>query len=245
MKFLYIVQYNKTLYIMRKIVALLSLIISIEIAEAQNTATTGSFTSYFTAGPKVGINITTISGANNAESKTGFVAGAFLIYSFQEHFGASLDALYSMEGAEYTESEIVGTAIVSNQVKDRLNYLRVPVMANVFFGQHGNAFRPKIVLGPTIGFLMSAERESSLTVEGGTVTSTSSTKTDVKNRYTGSDFGATIGTGFNLRMMEMTWFNFDARYYIGATDIRDIRPAGTDERKNNGLSLTAGVGFGF
>ena len=232
---------------MKKSAALLSMIVWMNIAAAQSTttATTGAFASYFSAGPRVGINFSTISGATSAESKTGLLTGAFLVYSFQEHFGVGIDALYSMEGAEYTETDIIGVTTVNSEVKDRLNYLRFPVQANVFFGQYGNPFRPKVTLGPVIGFLLNAERKASVTVEDGTVTTLESSTADVKDNYTATDFGAMLGAGFNLRIMEMTWFNFDARYYLGATDIRDIRPVGSDERKNNTFSLSAGVAFGF
>jgi hypothetical protein len=231
---------------MKKLAALLSMMIWIDIAAAQSTtATTGTFASYFSAGPRIGINFSNISGTDNAESKTGLLAGAFLIYSFQEHFGAGLDVLYSMEGAEYTETAITNGMVVRSAVKDRLNYLRIPVQANVFFCDYGKPFRPKVSLGPVIGFLLNAERKSQLTIEDGAVTTLESSSRDVKDAYSATDIGAIAGAGFNLRMMEETWFNFDVRYYIGATDIRDVRPAGSDERKNNALSISAGVAFGF
>src|SRR3954462_14405310 len=95
----------------------------------------GSFAQKSSLGIKAGANFSTISNVDNAETKTGFQAGAFYVYSIIEHFGVSADLLYSQEGAK------------NNTSKLNLNYLQIPVLANVFFNQYGDDFRPKISFG--------------------------------------------------------------------------------------------------
>ncbi len=198
-----------------------------------------TFQQYFTIGPRVGINISNISGANNAESKIGLLAGGFFVYSFQEHFGVSADLLYSREGGKFDNT--IYTANSTTKIKNdlALSYLRMPLQAAVFFGQYGNRLRPKVTLGPSIGFLLSAKNEK----EGSNIIEQ---KSNDKDNVKGVDFGAVVGAGLNYRLVEAVWWNFDVRYYIGASDIND-KPGvlGNDALKNNGLSVSLGLGFGL
>jgi hypothetical protein len=215
-------------------------------AKGYAQTTSEPFSQYFTVGPSVGVNFSNFDGVNNAESTTGLTAGGFFVYSFQEHFGVSAGLFYSSEGAEYTSSIIEPGITINNKLKTKLNYLRIPVLANVFFGQHGNIIRPKVFLGPSIGFLLSAETENeqSTITNGGSIVTTNTTS-DVKDNFSSIDFGAIIGAGLNWKLAEATWLNFDVGYYIGASDIRDNQPAGTDAVKNQGVSVKVGVGFGL
>lgn len=231
---------------MRKIFILILIATSaINNSNAQTTTASSGFTSYFSAGPRLGVNFSDLSGVDNSDMKAGLLAGAFVVYSFQEHFGVSLDLLYSREGAKYTTTLTTPGFEFKSDVKSRLNYLRIPLQACVFFGQYGDAFRPKVSLGPDLGLLLSAENKSTTTTNDGTTSSEESTTKDSKDNFKSTDFGAIAGAGFNLRVAEETWFNFDLRYYIGASDIRDVQPAGTDDIKNTNISVSAGIAFGF
>jgi outer membrane protein W len=201
------------------------------------------FTQYFTAGPRVGINFSNIDGVDDGESKAGLLAGGFLVYSFHEHFGAGLDVLYSMEGVKFENDIPVNGTSVKFTNTTRLDYLRIPVQAFVFFGQHGNAFRPKLSLGPCLGFLLSAENkvENEATSDEETI--------DIKDNFKSTDFGAIVGAGFNYRLAESVWLNTDLRYYIGATELQEDEEQAeendADPLKNNGFSFSLGVGFGL
>ena len=59
-------------------------------------------------GPKLGVNFSTLSNAENAETLTGLTAGGFFVYSIVEHFGVSADLLYSGEGAKFTSQYTQG-----------------------------------------------------------------------------------------------------------------------------------------
>ncbi|MEP7263394.1 MAG: porin family protein [Bacteroidota bacterium] len=229
---------------MRKLFILILLVTSGAINSYAQTSTSG-FTNYFSAGPRLGVNFSDISGFDNSEMKAGLLVGAFAVYSFQEHFGVSLDLLYSREGAKYKTTVTSPGFTFKSDVKARLNYLRIPLQACVFFGQFGDALRPKISLGPDLGFLLSAENKSTTTTNDGLISTEESSTKDSKDSFKSTDFGAIAGAGFNLRITEETWFNFDLRYYIGASDIRDEKPAGTDDVKNSNLSVSAGIAFGF
>jgi outer membrane protein W len=197
-----------------------------------------------TVGPKVGVNVTSLSNLDDIKSRAGFTAGGFLVYSFVENFGIGLDAMYSMEGAKYEYSFGSGEDQVRLKNKLDLNYLRFNVPLTYFFRLKPDNFRPKIYAGPSIAFLMSAKSKTEVVSAPGNSGYEVDEKRTVTDNYKGTDFGAVIGTGFNYRLAEATWLNFDVAYHIGATDI----PKDSDQDdpiKNRGLSLTAGVGFGF
>ncbi len=206
-----------------------------------------TFQQYFTIGPRVGINISNISGVDKADSKVGLLAGGFFVYSFQEHFGISADLLYSAEGAKFENTISTGNLTVKTKNDIALNYLRVPLQAAVFFGQYGNRLRPKVTLGPSIGFLLGAKNKlESVTIYPDGSNVSIDHKTDYKENIKGVDFGAVVGAGLNYRLVEAVWWNFDVRYYIGASDINN-KPVvlGNDALKNNGLSVSLGLGIGL
>jgi hypothetical protein len=213
----------------------------------KNTASSSGFEKFFTAGPRLGLNISNIDGVDDLKSKAGLVAGAFILYSFEEHFGVSADVLYSMEGAKFTDVTTIGDATTRTENNISLSYLRIPILANVFFCDYGSAFRPKLFLGPSPGLLMGAKNKfKSVTTQNNGEVITVEDKDDVKNDFTGGDMGIMVGGGFNYRLAEYIWWNIDLRYYIGTSDINKNHPAGnSNDLKNNSLSATFGIGIGL
>ena len=88
-------------------------------------------------GPRLGINFTNlINNDTKAESKTGLFIGLSGTHSINEKSGLGFGLLYSREGAKS-----------SADVVTELNYLRVPVTFQRFFGTWKDDFRPKIYVG--------------------------------------------------------------------------------------------------
>lgn len=88
-------------------------------------------------GIKAGVNFATISDVTDAESKTGFVVGAFAGFKLGEKFGVQADLLYSQQGAKFDAGDI------------DLSYVNVPVVAKYFVTDKFN-----IQLGPQFGFVV-------------------------------------------------------------------------------------------
>lgn len=174
-------------------------------------------------GPVVGVNFSKMADvAGDTEFKTGFVIGGQLTHSNINNWGVGGAILYSKEGVD----------IISNGVETEvgLTYLRVPVKGFVFFRDFEDAFRPKIFAGPSFAYLLGSETN----IAG------SNDEVDTKDMYKSFDLGLTIGTGFNARIAEGTWFNFDAGYTHGLLDVSEFGDA-----SNRGFTVTAGVAFGF
>lgn len=150
--------------------------------------------------------------------------GAKLVYSFMSHWGVSADVKFSGEGQN------VGTD-KDNKGVWRSNYIRVPLQGIYFFGDYGQAVRPKISLGPSFGFLVGGKTKL---YEDGNVTM----ETKTSNLFESFDFGLTGAVGANFRLAEGTWLNTDIAYYHGLTNI-----AKSGDAKNRNIGINVGVTF--
>ncbi len=146
----------------------------------------------FSFGPRVGLNFSNVSNLENSESLTGFVIGLTTTYSISESTGLTVDILGSHEG-------------FTSGTDRKLTYLQIPILFDVFFGELGSAFRPKVYAGVTPGFLLGAKTND----------------IDVKDDYNGFNLAVTGGLGFNARVASRIWLNADLRANLGLTDISD------------------------
>ena len=173
-------------------------------------------------GPIAGVNVTNIDidapEGQNFESRPGFAGGLVVNYSDIEHFGASVNFLFSQYGGQ-----VDGT-----DSKTRLNYFQVPLYAVWYFNELEDNFRPKIYAGPYLGFLLAAKDES-----GRDLNPTGEAFNDV-------DAGITAGLGFNYRMARGLWLNFDLRYNHGLANISAIDAV---DAHNRGFGAMLGVAF--
>ncbi|TAH22178.1 MAG: PorT family protein [Cytophagales bacterium] len=159
------------------------------------------------------------SGSNNY--KAGLNFGAVGLYSIDEHWAMAAEINYSQKGTSPALNSFV-----------KLNYLDIPIYINYFFGQGGDRFRTKVILGPYAAVLMTAKNK------------VGSIETDVKGVYNTTDFGVLAGGGFHYKFNEAggNWLIFDVRYAVGLSDI--TKPAlGVSNLTNRALSINVGVTF--
>ncbi len=195
-------------------------------ADAQKFAQNVSF------GPIVGLGHSWMSGIQgDKEFKLSPQAGITLVYSAGEHWGLGFDATFSREGVK-VESPFPGIG----ESTIHANYIRVPLKVMYFFEELGDKARPKIMAGPTLGFLVGGERKLENT-EGQTIAE-SKTK-DLLNSF---DIGLQGGVGLNFRLTRNTWLNTDVSYYHG---FRNVFETGSDDWKNRRLGVNVGVAFGI
>ncbi len=169
-------------------------------------------------GPLVGMNISNLHGLDNTTAKTGLAAGGFFNYSSKRWFGIGVQVLYNQLGAK-----------VNNTSQElNLNYVQVPVLATYYFTGEGTtgSFRPKIFLGPHVNFLSSAKDKNGNDV-------------NFNGLYKSTEFGVTLGGGFNYALANRIWLNADVRYGLGLTDITTTNGNIT----NGNLGINIGVSF--
>jgi outer membrane protein W len=169
-------------------------------------------------GPRGGVNFANVTNVDESESITGLVLGLTSTYSFNERTGLTLDVLYSVEGYQGPFEEY------------RLRYLEIPVYFDVFFGELGNRFRPKVYAGVSPSFFL-----------GGTLNELDVNETYFKNFL----LNATGGVGFNYRIANRIWLNTDLRGFWGLSDIRDDDYVTGDPIKPRNAQLTLGLAYGL
>ncbi len=173
-------------------------------------------------GPMGGLSVATFrgGGAGNTTWKTGGTAGLFINYSVNERFGVGGQLLYTQLGAK--------NRLADSQI--RLNYLQIPLLATFYLNDRGNAFRPKLFAGPYVGFLLAARDQNGTNLN------------ENNQAWTKADAGLHLGGGFNYRIQDRVWLNFDVRYGLGLVDVAKPIPGSGDVYHSNwGVNL--GVSF--
>ena len=200
---------------MKSYLIVLGLTLVTSLAFAQNSS----------IGPSVGINSAWISDSDgeggDVRNLIGLNAGLNYLYSKYVHFGLGAGVGFSREGV-IVKSRGVDT-------KATLDYIRVPLKIHYFFNHLEDAFRPKVYVGPSLGFLL-----------GGKV-KTGDVSVDVKDFRESFDAGLLVGTGFNYKFASRSWFTFDLNYTHG---LISINKTGTDQFNRN-VGVTMGLAYGF
>jgi outer membrane protein W len=208
-----------------------SKLLCIALLAAACSASAQKFAQNVSFGPIVGLGHSWIHGvAGDKKFKLAPSAGVTMVYSAGEHWGFGLDEKFSHEGSKQ-EGPFPNTESTINA-----NYIRVPLKAIYFFGQLGEKVRPKVVGGPSFGFLVGGKQK--LEDNNGETLIETKTK-DVLNSF---DVGFNGGIGLNMRLTRNTWLNTDVSYYHG---LKNISKTNDQDWKNRNVTLNVGVAFGI
>jgi hypothetical protein len=99
----------------------------------------------------------------------------------------------------------------------------------LFFGELGQALRPKVYAGIAPGILLSAE----------------SNDMDIKEFQNSFVLSVSGGLGANYRLADRVWLNGDVRAYIGLSDVRDKDLQTGDKVAGRTVQVSLGVAFGL
>ena len=166
-------------------------------------------------GPRVGVNFSNVSNVEGSESLSGLAIGLTSTYSINEKTGLTVDLLYSQEGYELNSNEL------------RLSYLQIPIFFDLFFGELGEKFRPKVYAGIQPGFLLDSKNNGS----------------DVEDVFSGFNLAVGGGLGFNYRVGSRIWLNTDLRAALGLSDIREDVIG--DKVASSNIQLSLGLAYGL
>ncbi|MEO5905969.1 MAG: porin family protein [Saprospiraceae bacterium] len=169
----------------------------------------------FSIGPRVGLNFSNVSNFEGSESLTGLALGLTSTYSISESTGITVDLLYSGEGFTFGGDDY------------KLSYLQLPILFDVFFGELGSSFRPKVYAGVAPGFLM-----------GYKVNDDKADKDDLNS----INLSLVGGLGFNARVASRIWLNADLRAYLGLSDYNDN---GGDKSALSTIQPSIGLAYGL
>lgn len=172
----------------------------------------------FTLQPKVGMNVASLTKSDNYDSRIGLAAGLEGEYQVSDIFSLSLGAIYSQQGNKIDKT-IAGQSF---KYTNKLDYVNVPVMANVYVVP-GLAVK----LGVQPGFNVNSKGKA---VANTVIGSTDKTvELDAKS----VDFSIPVGLSYEYKGVVL-----DARYNWGLTKVWD----GSDA-KNSVFQFTLGYKF--
>lgn len=164
-------------------------------------------------GIKVGVNLATLSGFNDASTtqRVGITAGGFMTFGLAPLITFEPEVLFSMQGSKLH----FGTSgtIVSSDATAKLDYVQVPLLLRI--GNSGKAGASLYaVAGPTLGILVRDD--------------------GVADQLKSTDFGVVAGVGVTVSRLLL-----EGRYTAGLTDFNK----GGTVYKNRVLSLLVGLHF--
>ncbi len=174
--------------------------------------------------PKVGINISNITGSwAGKKSKVGVVAGFEAEYGISEIFALDFGVLYSMEGFKQKDAAIIhdltfdptSHSAYLGDVNLNLDYINIPILAQIY---PAKGFAVKAGIQPAFNVRHKSSGDYSATIDG------------IKS------FNFSIPVGLSY---EYECFVLDARYNIGVTKIFK----NSDEGRNSTFSITLGYKF--
>jgi opacity protein-like surface antigen len=179
-------------------------------------------------GVKAALNVATLTGdVEDASSLVGFQVGGFAEIKISEKFAVQPELMYSAQGGENSTSESFGGDTFNSEVKYKLGYINIPVMAKYYVAKSFS-----LEAGPQIGFLVSAKGD--YTFSGGGESESGSE--DIKDTVSSVDFGLNVGAGYDFTE------NLSAglRYNFGLTNVNDEGAADV----NNGV-FSVSLGYKF
>jgi hypothetical protein len=151
-------------------------------------------------GIKGGIKFATVGGADAApivKSRTGFAAGAYMEASFPFLLTVQPEMLYTTKGFTLSSTSIGQTVTSTNTY----SYIEIPVL--VKFSLPVPVVKPKLYIGPEIGFLLSAENKYE-------ATGFSTRETNIDSLLSSTDIGVVFGASAHVLVVDV-----DVRYDVG------------------------------
>ncbi|TXD52860.1 MULTISPECIES: porin family protein [unclassified Polaribacter] len=180
-------------------------------------------------GAKTGLNFSNFTGdVEDAKTKIGFNIGAFVEIGLSDKFTFQPELLFSTQGAKSEDSE--GSDSFEQTIK--ANYLNVPLML-----KYAVSDKFALEFGPQIGFLLSADAETTGNIEGESI----SVEVDVKDSFKSIDFGLNFGASFDI--VENVFIG--ARYNLGLSNIIDSEDMDSDDEKAQNSVFSVSVGYRF
>ena len=174
-------------------------------------------------GAKAGINIANVTfsaeGVSaSADSKTGFVGGAFAQFGIGSPFFIQPEVLYSSKGTK--EDDLSLSA----------NYLEIPLLIGAAFPLSNSALKPMVFAGPSVGFVLSCDEEGY----------------DCKDEIKSTDFSLVFGGGLEYALSSVVLF-LDGRCSLGLSNVAEFEEDEIVDldisAKNRTWQVMAGVGF--
>lgn len=191
---------------MKKMMMIAAMMVATLSASAQNEV------GQFTLKPMVGLNLASMTKADNSKMRVGVAAGVEGEYGVAENFGITAGLLYSMQGVKQSGNATVNIPVFGNVAFTgdqtlKLDYLNIPILANYYIVK-GLAVKAGIQPGFCVSKKMALK--GTATNNGNRLDIDSNEK--IEDGIKAFQFAIPVGLSY-----EYEGFVLDARYNIYAT----------------------------
>ena len=167
------------------------------------------------------------------DAKNGFQVGAYVEGEMSGLLGVRAELLYARKGAQRTDRGVDenGEYVGDVQFFYSVDYLQIPLLFTLDLVSGPVYPRPRIFLGPYVGYNMSAKKTVNNQTGDVLFSSGDTDLVDVED----ADVGLVLGAGVDFEIGGHT-LGVQVRYELGLTDVYY-------ETKNQGLTVLADFGF--
>lgn len=194
-------------------------------------------------GPRIGANFSNINGLSNNSTRTGWELGGFVVYKPLKNIGFTVDLLLTTKGSHIKQSTGNESSSETSETYINLVYLQIPILCNIYLRDEASSFRPRIFIGPSIAARLSAKETINYRKEDLKSDSSYSSTNTINSQFQRKDLGITIGTGFDYKMKEKTFFSLDIRYTQGLIDLRSNSFIYSNPLYNQNIVVLLGIGY--
>jgi len=221
---------------MKKIMMIAAMMVAALSANAQNEV------GQVTLKPMVGLNIASMSKADNSKVRVGVAAGVEAEYGIAENFGISAGLLYSQQGVKSNEGwgavftdevgDLIGGWAFEGKTTVKLDYINIPILAQ-FYPVKGLAIKAGIQPGFNVLKKVALDGTAyQASVQGGNAKKVDESY-KINEGVKGFQFAIPVGISY-----EYESFVLDARYNIGVT-----KAFKESDSRHSVFSITLGYKF--
>lgn len=186
----------------------------------------GASAQYIGWGVKAGMNLATITKADDAKMKPSIYAGVFAEFMLVDDLlSIQPEVVYSRQGLKFKDITVgyENGNTSKGDLYGRLNYLNIPIMFKLYLIDGLS-----LDLGPQFGFLLNAKDR--VKVDGGT--------NFTEDGEGQKNFDVSFDMGLSYRFIPQ--MDVTARYNLGLTKVYDV-----DGSKNKNSVIQIGLGYMF
>ncbi len=203
-------------------------------------------------GPQFGFNYSTLTGTDlSINPKPEWHAGLLFDVGLGKHFSLQPSLLYSKRGYKYDydtynttiiSSDTTITTYTSANVDAALGYLDIPILLNIYFGDHKGFM---LNAGPQLSILMTnqsvATSSTTVSTNGGSP-QTTNPESETKFKFNPADVSLVAGVGYKFPKLLLVYLRASTGFGKVQKDKTILKDG--NEGKNFTFELGAAITFG-
>lgn len=223
---------RKNLYCMKRLLFIWGLV---QLLQFNSVGQSGKYEVGLKGGTSLALNWGSSYINSNQKPTLGYAAGVGFRYHLPKRFSIGAEITFERKGysVHVASSEIDGNTFGEIEVRYRMHYLVVPILARFSIGKKVRAF---LNVGPCFGFLTHATADWKAPSQFVYFPNTTNETNDFKRL----DIGVTTGLGLIVPLKARVLLSLEVRNNLGLLDV-----GGIEAPKTNSTLLELGISYLF